>query len=72
MSEEITNVQAVKVDYRCPNCKDGYLRPTGECFPTSPPQYPHTCSNEKCDYGETMRNKTYPYIDYIDYQPPQP
>ena len=60
--EEIKEVIAVQVDFRCPKCKKGCLRPTGQCFTTNPPIYPHKCTN--CEYTENIRGKTYPYIDY--------
>lgn len=60
--EEIIEVKTVKIDYKCPKCGKGYLRPTGVCYSTNPPMFPHKCNN--CDYGETFENKTYPYIDY--------
>ena len=55
-------VKQVQVDYQCPKCKKGYLRPTGMALTTYPPQFPHKCNN--CDYMETFRDKQYPYIDY--------
>ena len=54
-------VKTVEIDYKCPKCKVGRLRPTGVKQMTYPPKYPHKCTN--CDYTETFRN-TYPYIDY--------
>jgi hypothetical protein len=60
--EEVKEVKPMRVDYKCPNCETGYLRPTGMCYSTSPPQYPHICNNG-CGYGGTF-NKIYPYIDY--------
>ncbi len=60
--EEIKEVKTVKVDYKCPKCEQGYLRPTGQCYTTNPPQYPHICIH--CAYGETFMGKTYPYVDY--------
>lgn len=56
-------VHTVKVDFRCPKCGNGFLRPTGTVLTSNPPQYPHKCNNNDCDYGETF-NKAYPYIDY--------
>jgi len=60
--EEIKEVKTVKVDYKCPKCEQGYLRPTGICYPMNPPLYPHKCTH--CEHGETFSNKTYPYVDY--------
>lgn len=61
--EKETEVKMVEVDYQCPECKTGKLRPTGQCFATNPPQYPHNCNNDDCDYGSTF-NVSYPYINY--------
>jgi hypothetical protein len=63
--EEINEVKVVRVDFKCPKCGIGYLRPTGTCLTTNPPQYPHNCNNHNCNYGKTFAGKTYPYIDYI-------
>lgn len=57
-----TEVKTVKVDMKCDECNKGYLRPTGQCFMTSPPKYPHEC--DKCGKREVITGKTYPYIDY--------
>ena len=50
-------VETVKVDYKCPKCESGYLRPTGTCLPMNPPLYPHQCNANGCDYGETFTGK---------------
>ncbi len=47
-------VKVFMVDYKCPKCEIGYLRPTGTILSTYPPQIPHRCNNEKCDYGENF------------------
>lgn len=60
--EEIKETKTFKVDYKCPKCETGYLRPTGMCLPMNPPAYPHQCN--KCEYSETFTGKTYPYIEY--------
>jgi len=60
--EEIKEVKTFKVDYKCPKCGKGYLRPTGTVLTSYPPQYPHKCT--KCDYMETFMDKTYPYYTY--------
>lgn len=61
--EERTAVKTVQVDYKCPKCETGYLRHSGPVLASYPPQFPHRCNSEKCDYMETF-NFTYPYIDY--------
>lgn len=63
--ETNVDVKSVRVDYRCPECKKGYLRPSGTIFTTEPPQYPHNCNNPNCKYGQTF-NKSYPYIDWVE------
>ena len=62
--EERKEVKTIKVDYKCPKCKTGYLRSTGMVFTTDPPLFPHICNNPECGYGETFRNIKYPYVEY--------
>lgn len=69
--EEERVVKAVQVDFKCPKCADGYLRPTGSCLPMNPPLFTHRCNsklggdftNPGCGHMENF-NKTYPFIDY--------
>lgn len=56
-------VQSVQIDFLCPKCKIGYLRPTGICHLIYPAQYPHICNHNGCGYSESF-TITYPYIDY--------
>ena len=65
MPQEIKQVKTVQIDFKCPECEDGYLRPNGQCLTTHPPQYPHICNSMMCSYSQTFRNKIYPYIDYV-------
>jgi hypothetical protein len=58
-------VDTVKVDFKCPKCLKGFLRPTGTVLTSYPPQYPHRCNNADCDYQQTFSDKTYPYIDHV-------
>lgn len=53
--------KAIRVDYKCPKCGVGRLRPTDTVLTVNPPGFPHKCT--KCDYGEILF-KVYPYIDY--------
>ena len=55
--------KTIHVDYECPKCKKGYLRPMGNVLTTNPLIYPHKCNNPKCSYREDFKH-TYPYIDY--------
>ena len=59
--ETKTEVKTYKIDFKCPNCSDGYLRPTGMVLMSYPARYPHNCTH--CDYKETFFKK-YPTIEY--------
>jgi len=64
---EVQNeVKVIKTDYKCPKCEIGYLRPTGQVLTSNPPQYPHMCNTEHCNYGETFLGIKYPQIDYVE------
>ena len=65
-------VHTVKVDYKCPKCPSGFLRPTGTVLTSNPPQYPHKCYNPDCDYGETFVDKSYPHLEYVLDEPDFP
>lgn len=54
----------IRVDYKCPECETGYLRPSGKVLMTSPAKYPHRCDNHKCDYIKTFSGKKYPHLEY--------
>ena len=44
------------------NCEcGGEFKPTGSCYTTCPPQYPHLC--DKCGNKKCF-SKTYPSIEY--------
>jgi hypothetical protein len=62
--EEQSEVKTIQVDFKCPKCDSGYLRPNGRCLLTHPPKFPHDCNNPNCDYSESFSDKQYPYIDY--------
>jgi hypothetical protein len=66
--EEIKEVKTVRIDYKCPKCKDGYLRPIGSVLASYPPIYPHQCTD--CDYAESFSGKMYPYTDYRNINTP--
>jgi len=61
-NEERREVKTFEVDYKCPKCGAGYLRPTGIAVGGEPIQYPHKCNN--CDYREVMKGYKYPYLVY--------
>lgn len=60
--EERREVKTFEVDYKCPKCGIGYLRPIGIISDNSPLTYPHKCNN--CNYTELMKGYKYPYIIY--------
>ena len=66
---ERREVRVFQIDYRCPKCGKGYLRPTGILCGTNPPVRPHKCSNPDCDYVETIKGNAYPYIEYEPIDP---
>lgn len=59
--EEKIECKVFVVEYRCPECKEGTLHPTGMVLTSYPAQYPHKCS--KCSYMETFLEK-YPKLSY--------
>lgn len=54
-------VVPVEIDYLCPDCKEGYMRPTGIAYATSPMKYPHKCTH--CGSERTFF-KEYPYVEF--------
>lgn len=58
-------VSAINVDYKCPKCNNGFLRPTGLVLASNPPLFPHECNNKDCNYKERFHGIKYPYIDYV-------
>ena len=60
--EERQEVKTFEVDYKCPKCGIGYLRPTGIISDNIPLTYPHKCNN--CNYTELMKGYKYPYVIY--------
>ena len=60
--EERKEVKTFEVDFKCPKCNIGYLRPTGIVCDNNPPTYPHKCNN--CDYSKVMKGHKYPYLVY--------
>jgi len=64
MPQKDFEVKTYKVHYICDECKQGELLPTGTCYPTNPPQYPHKCSNiDYCNSARTF-NIQYPALKY--------
>jgi transposase-like protein len=64
MPEEKNIVTMRKIDYKCPKCDKGFMRPTGTALMSNPAKYPHKCNNPDCDFQATFL-RTYPFIDYI-------
>ncbi len=44
MPEIKHKVKTYEVNYRCDECGEGEMEPTGRQHLTSPPQYPHKCN----------------------------
>ena len=61
---EKKEVRVFQIDYHCPKCGNGYMRPTGIVCSANPPVRPHKCNNPDCDYSETITGNAYPYIEY--------
>ena len=57
--QEVRNVNSRQVDFRCPECQNGWMRPSGIVLTSNPPQYPHTCTS--CSYKQTFGVR-YPYV----------
>lgn len=62
MAEIRMEVRAVQISLICDECGTGEMIPTGVALMSSPPQYPHVCSN--CGASINVRGKRYPFIDY--------
>ena len=60
--EERREVKTFEVDFKCPKCGAGYLRPTGIVCDNNPPTYPHKCTN--CNYNKVIKGHKYPYLVY--------
>lgn len=59
MSESKKLVNTYVIDYMCDVCSIGRVLPTGLCYPTYPPKFPHECShcNEKYTFNFTYPTK---------------
>lgn len=55
-------VKVKQVDYICPECENGSMRPTGHVLSMDPPLYQHECTN--CGNIIEIKGKTYPYVEY--------
>lgn len=54
-------VRVLKIDFECPKCEAGFLRPTGAALMSNPPIYPHKCNS--CEYVQSFKH-SYPIIRY--------
>lgn len=54
-------VKTVWIGYWCDQCGQGEMKHVGTMLTSSPPQYPHKCTN--CGYEETFWS-SYPQITY--------
>lgn len=63
--EEKTPLKSFRVDYKCPKCNIGYMRPTNRhrMKKITPGQYEHECNNHNCKYVQNF-HKEYPYFEY--------
>ena len=64
MDTKVMRLHLVKVDYECPQCEDGHMRPTGICLMSFPPKYVHKCDNVNCTYTEDIVDTIYPYTTF--------
>ena len=67
MAEKRPEVRIFTVRLMCDKCGEGEMKPTGICFTSSPPQYPHKCNN--CGAEVTVRGNTYPRTEYEEVTP---
>ena len=49
MSEQVTPIEWVRVDYICDKCKTGIMVATQYVICTNPPRYPHVCNQCKAE-----------------------
>ena len=61
MPYEQMPIRPILVDYKCDKCGNGYMRPSGICLTSNPPQWPHRCTN--CDAHMNFTEK-YPTVRY--------
>lgn len=59
MAEREREVKTYQVDYLCDECDSGLMQPLGSVLTSSPPQYPHGCTN--CGARKTFHH-CYPRI----------
>jgi len=61
--EEIKQILTFELDFKCPSCNEGYLRPIGTILAAHLPilMYPHRCNNIACGYVEDFK-VNYPQI----------
>ena len=57
--EEVNRVQTNQVDMKCPTCGNGYMRPNGIVYMTTPQQFEHKCTN--CDHKQPFGVR-FPFI----------
>lgn len=65
MSESKKLVRTYEIDYMCDVCGIGRVLPTGICYTTFPPKFPHECSHchEKYIFNFTYPSKQTEVID---------
>ena len=56
-------LKTYEVKMLCDECEKGFMISTGMAYMTSPPRYPHRCSDDYCRNEETY-DVSYPRITY--------
>ena len=56
-----TKVNTIKVQQKCPTCKQGFLISNGNVLPSNPSIFYHECN--QCKNSFTF-SKAYPYFEY--------
>ncbi len=60
--EIITKLETFQVALACPKCSEGTMQYLNYVYPTSPPKYPHACSNPACKHSMVIVGHHYPHI----------
>lgn len=64
MAEQRSEVRTLMVRLMCDKCTIGEMLPTGIALMSSPPKYPHKCSN--CGHEDTPTGgKRYPFTEFL-------
>lgn len=55
-------VETYKIELVCEECGIGTMLPSGMALMSSPPKYPHKCS--ECGHAITVEGATYPAFEF--------